>query len=105
MTLTVAPLLNGCISTGTHTLLEAGDRAGIVRDWYADEGWGVIDSQETPGGCWAHVMCVLVPGCPTLRAGQTGDDGLRACRAGRLLIPSARRAPWPKAAVALLPAH
>ncbi|GAA4929598.1 hypothetical protein [Actinoplanes utahensis] len=22
--------------------------------WNHDEGWGVIDSPETPGGCWAH---------------------------------------------------
>jgi CspA family cold shock protein len=44
--------------------------SGIVREWYDDEGWGVIDSQDTPGGCWAHVTCVLVLGNPTLRAGQ-----------------------------------
>lgn len=28
---------------------------GVVRQWSADEGWGVIDSDETPGGCWLHV--------------------------------------------------
>jgi CspA family cold shock protein len=22
--------------------------------WIEDEGWGVIDSQATPTGCWAH---------------------------------------------------
>ena len=27
---------------------------GTVRVWHRDEGWGVIDSPETPGGCWAH---------------------------------------------------
>jgi cold shock protein len=26
---------------------------GTVRIWYREEGWGVIDSPETPGGCWA----------------------------------------------------
>jgi CspA family cold shock protein len=26
---------------------------GTVRVWYRDEGWGVIDSPDTPGGCWA----------------------------------------------------
>ncbi|WP_329338032.1 cold shock domain-containing protein [Streptomyces sp. NBC_00663] len=26
----------------------------IVRDWYDEEGWGVLDSPETPGGCFAH---------------------------------------------------
>ena len=24
---------------------------GIVREWYPDEGWGVLDSPHTPGGC------------------------------------------------------
>ncbi|WP_101951300.1 hypothetical protein [Mycobacterium sp. 3519A] len=28
--------------------------AGTVRVWHREEGWGVIDSPETPGGCWAH---------------------------------------------------
>jgi cold shock protein len=26
---------------------------GIVRFWLREEGWGVIDSPDTPGGCWA----------------------------------------------------
>ena len=25
----------------------------IVREWHEDLGWGVLDSAETPGGCWA----------------------------------------------------
>ena len=44
--------------------------SGIVRAWHDDEGWGVIDSEATPGGCWAHVSSVLVPGYPRLGAGQ-----------------------------------
>ncbi|ROO52320.1 hypothetical protein EDC02_7242 [Micromonospora sp. Llam0] len=27
---------------------------GVIRSWNVDEGWGVIDSAETPGDCWAH---------------------------------------------------
>lgn len=27
---------------------------GTVRDWYAELDWGVLDSPETPGGCWAY---------------------------------------------------
>lgn len=27
---------------------------GVVRLWNHDEGWGVIDSPDTPGGCWIH---------------------------------------------------
>ena len=44
--------------------------SGIVRVWHDDEGWGVVDSGDTPGGCWAHVSSVLVPGYPTLGSGQ-----------------------------------
>ena len=42
---------------------------GTVRLWHADEGWGVIDSPATPGGCWTHYSAVLVPGYRTLQAG------------------------------------
>jgi len=27
---------------------------GTVREWHTEEGWGVIDCPDTPGGCWAH---------------------------------------------------
>ncbi|WP_203819652.1 hypothetical protein [Paractinoplanes ferrugineus] len=27
---------------------------GVVRSWIPSEGWGVLDSSATPGGCWAH---------------------------------------------------
>ncbi|MCW2087214.1 hypothetical protein ACIBM3_15625 [Rhodococcus erythropolis] len=26
--------------------------SGVVTTWNDDEGWGVIDSADTPGGCW-----------------------------------------------------
>ncbi|WP_378735968.1 hypothetical protein [Nocardia brasiliensis] len=26
---------------------------GTVREWHAEEGWGVIDAASVPGGCWA----------------------------------------------------
>lgn len=56
---------------------------GVVRVWYSEEGWGVVDSEDTPGGCWAHFSSVLVPGYRALQAGQTvnldyeqgGQDG------------------------------
>jgi CspA family cold shock protein len=47
------------------------ESSGIVREWHPDDGWGVIDSEDTPGGCWAHFSSVLVPGYRSLRAGQT----------------------------------
>jgi CspA family cold shock protein len=43
---------------------------GTVRVWREDEGWGVIDSDETPGGCWAHFSAAAVPGYATFSSGQ-----------------------------------
>jgi CspA family cold shock protein len=43
---------------------------GTVRTWDAAEGWGVVDSPETPGGCWAHFSAVAVDGYRALVAGQ-----------------------------------
>ena len=42
-----------------------------MREWHADEGWGVIDSDATPGGCWAHFGSVLTGGHRSLDAGRT----------------------------------
>jgi CspA family cold shock protein len=46
---------------------------GTVRFWRDDEGWGVIDSPETPGGCWAHFSDVRMDGYRTLSEGQEVD--------------------------------
>jgi CspA family cold shock protein len=35
---------------------------GIVRTWSAEEGWGIIDSPATPGGCWAHFSSLQMKG-------------------------------------------
>lgn len=43
---------------------------GAVREWHEEAGWGVIDSPETPGGCWAHFSHVDRPGYRTLTPGQ-----------------------------------
>jgi cold shock protein len=43
---------------------------GIVREWNDDEGWGVIDSAETPGGCWAHFSHIVMEGYRSLRPGE-----------------------------------
>lgn len=32
-----------------------------VRTWDDEEGWGVLDSPETPGGCWCHFSDIEVP--------------------------------------------
>jgi len=41
-----------------------------VREWYEEEGWGVLDSPETPGGCFAHFSDIEATGYRTLSAGQ-----------------------------------
>ena len=44
--------------------------SGVVREWHRDEGWGVLDSPATPGGCWAGFGDVLVAGFRALTPGQ-----------------------------------
>jgi CspA family cold shock protein len=34
---------------------------GEVRVWHDEEGWGVIDSPETPGGCWTYYSDIAMP--------------------------------------------
>ena len=43
---------------------------GRVRVWHDEDGWGVIDSEVTPGGWWAHYSSALVAGYKSLRTGQ-----------------------------------
>lgn len=33
----------------------------VVREWHEDEGWGVVDCAETPGGCWVHFSAIASP--------------------------------------------
>lgn len=33
----------------------------IVREWHDDLGWGVLDSVETPRGCWTHYSVIATP--------------------------------------------
>lgn len=42
----------------------------VVRVWNDHEGWGVLDSPATPGGCWAHFSALDVGGYATAAAGQ-----------------------------------
>lgn len=46
---------------------------GVVRTWDRDEGCGVIDSPETPGGCWANFARIDMPGLRTLTPGDAVD--------------------------------
>ncbi|MCW2765284.1 MAG: hypothetical protein JWO11_1243 [Nocardioides sp.] len=44
---------------------------GRVRSWNAEEGWGVIDCDETPGGCWFHFSAIESPA--TYRGPSDGE--------------------------------
>ncbi|WP_432498775.1 S1 domain-containing protein [Kineococcus auxinigenes] len=63
----------------------------VVREWHSEEGWGVVDCPQTPGGCWAHFSHVAITGYRQLHAGQAvaleweaGDQDGFAYRAVRL---------------------
>lgn len=47
--------------------------SGTVRMWNGEEGWGVIDSPATPGGCWTRFSHVLAR---SYRHLQVGDQVL-----------------------------
>jgi CspA family cold shock protein len=57
---------------------------GRVREWDDDQGTGVIDSADTPGGCWVSFSSLVMEGFHSLSAGdpvtftfETGpQDGL-----------------------------
>ena len=44
--------------------------AGIVREWDDDEGSGVIDSEDTPGGCWFHFSDIVTAALGSPAPGQ-----------------------------------
>ena len=44
--------------------------SGVVREWHDEEGWGVVDSADTPGGCWAHFSHVQGDGYRSAAPGQ-----------------------------------
>lgn len=46
---------------------------GTVREWNESDGWGVIDSPATPGGCWAHFSNLDMQGFRKLQPGQGVD--------------------------------
>jgi cold shock protein len=44
--------------------------AGVIRWFAADEGWGVVDAPEVPGGCFVHFASIQMDGYRQLHAGQ-----------------------------------
>lgn len=46
-----------------------GRTTATVREWHGELGWGVLDSPETPGGCWAHFSNIEGTGYRALTVG------------------------------------
>jgi CspA family cold shock protein len=42
----------------------------VVREWHSDEGWGVVEAPQVPGGCWVGFGQVAVAGYRSLHARQ-----------------------------------
>ena len=60
---------------------------GTVRVWHTEEGWGVIDCPDTPGGCWVHFSHLFHEDIPAPGPGRRGraaprrGAGRSRCRA------------------------
>jgi cold shock protein len=50
--------------------LTQGPISGVVRSYDAEEGWGVIDAPETPGGCFVHFSGIMGSGSRNLNEGE-----------------------------------
>ncbi|MGW1744989.1 cold-shock protein [Streptomyces sp. NPDC002092] len=64
-----------------------------VREWDDEEGWGILDSPETPGGCWTHFSAVEMEGFRSLTAGakvtlewEAGEQDGFQYRAVRIVV-------------------
>ncbi|AEV85563.1 cold-shock protein [Actinoplanes sp. SE50] len=72
---------------------------GSVRGFDADEGWGVIDGPDVPGGCWVHFSAlamdgerVLVPGRQVRFRAEAADQDGFAFRAVKVWLDGAEPA-------------
>ena len=43
---------------------------GRVGFWRGEDGWGVVESDQTPGGCWVHFSAVETEGFRELHPGH-----------------------------------
>lgn len=46
------------------------EAVAVVREWHDEEGWGVLDSEATPGGCWTHYSALDMDGYAAAKPGQ-----------------------------------
>ncbi|WP_433342591.1 cold shock domain-containing protein [Micromonospora sp. CA-111912] len=62
-------LVLGDVGSGRQTDQMTG--LGIVRAYSDDEGWGIIDGPDVPGGCWVHFSAIATNGYRQLSPGQS----------------------------------
>ena len=70
---------------------------GVVRFWKAEQGWGVISSDELPPGrdAWAHFSSIMdMPGYRVLEPGQAVDFSYEAVQQDGFDFRALRSA-WP----------
>lgn len=60
---------------GGSITVTMGQTVGTVREWHAELGWGVLDSPDTPGGCWVYWSTIDGTGFRALTAGATVEFG------------------------------
>lgn len=48
-----------------------------MREWHREDGWGVIDCPDTPGGCFVHFSDLWGDSTPKLEAGEYMTGGYR----------------------------
>jgi CspA family cold shock protein len=80
------------------------DRVAVearVRVWHDERGWGVVDSPETPGGCWVHFSHIEQDGYRSLRGVETVELEFVPARQGRYRFTAVRvRMPGPEGTAA-----
>ena len=50
--------------------MQSSEAGAVVRDWNDEDGWGVLDSDATPGGCWTHYSALDMDGYASAKPGQ-----------------------------------
>lgn len=53
---------------------------GTVRVWHTEEGWGVVDCPDTPGGCWvqfSHLFHEDVPHPVPVKSSTSRAESVR----------------------------
>ncbi|MFD7454217.1 cold-shock protein [Kitasatospora sp. NPDC059827] len=79
------------------------EHEGQVREWHADQGWGVLVSRSLPEPVWAHFSAVAGGGYRELTVGQVvrfsaerADQDSFHWRAVRVRLPGSRPGDGPE---------